>query len=132
MEADNMKAMREAIETIRKYVKETTPEKVMLGVIEVWCDEALAEPPRQCDVGTIGEQYNRFDEFCASHYQEYSVGHCGECPFAEPICKFAWAQTPYNESEETNKAKEDAEKKNAAQGDLFSQKGQEDAVHCQG
>jgi hypothetical protein len=35
---------------VRKYVKETTPDKVMLGVIEVWCDEALSAPPRACDV----------------------------------------------------------------------------------
>ena len=45
-------AMREALETVRKYVKETTPDRVMLGVIEFWCDEALAKPPRNCDAGT--------------------------------------------------------------------------------
>jgi hypothetical protein len=49
-ERGNCAKLREALETVRKYVKETTPDKVMLGVIEVWCDEALAAPARNCDL----------------------------------------------------------------------------------
>ncbi len=59
--------------------------------------DALAKPPRNCDVGTAGEQYNRFDEFCMRHYKEGNVMKCGQCPFSEPTCKFAWAQMPYTE-----------------------------------
>ncbi len=103
MEANNAQAMREALETVRKYVKETTPDKVMLGVIEVWCDEALAKPPRNCDVGTAEEQAERYGRYC----DKFTRGrmHCETCPCCGKIpfgkCEFAWAHMPYeaNESE---------------------------------
>jgi len=92
----NVAAMREALGKIRAELWNNTviAGKKKFALYEI-ADHALAAPPRQCDMGTIGEQYNRFDEFCASHYQEYTVGHCSKCPFSEPTCKFAWAQMPF-------------------------------------
>ena len=54
-------------------------------------DAALAEPVRNCDVGTAKEQKQRYDSYC------FSRG-CGNCPlFDEEGCNFAWAQMPYEE-----------------------------------
>ncbi len=106
MPAGNAAAMREALETVRKYVKKTTPDKVMLGVIEVWCDEALAKPPRNCDVGTSDEQAERFENFCLKHIgcaEETGGRHCVGCPLEKSSrnitqkCELYWAQMPYEE-----------------------------------
>lgn len=53
---------------------------------------ALAEPPRNCDVGTSEEQSERYDEFCDIH-------DCrSDCPlFKADSCELAWAQMPYEE-----------------------------------
>lgn len=100
MEGNQMK-MREALETVRKYVKETTPDKVMLGVIEVWCDEALAAPPRQCDVGTAEEQYERFRAACKAFRQHDDPDYCSSaCPIdGNGDCHEKWAQMPYTAKE---------------------------------
>lgn len=58
--------------------------------------QALAEPIRNCDVGTIDEQTNRFAEFCLSQ-------RCNDCPLkvADMIgeCGIRWAQIPYEKEE---------------------------------
>lgn len=46
--------------------------------------EALSEPPRQCDVGTAEEQMKRFDEFTSKYW-----------PLG--MSALQWAQTPYEE-----------------------------------
>ena len=52
---------------------------------------ALAEPIRNCDVGTAEEQYKRFLKFCHG-------ANCSKCPVHDAVnCKFAWAQMPYEE-----------------------------------
>lgn len=57
--------------------------------------KALAEPARNCDVGTPKEQALRFDQFCNSF-----PSSCEGCPCAglADECKFAWAQMPYTEN----------------------------------
>lgn len=59
---------------------------------------ALAAPPRNCDVGTAGEQTARFAEFCKSHIHS-DLPKCAGCPL-EGIpdgigCAQAWAQMSY-------------------------------------
>lgn len=52
--------------------------------------EALAEPARNCEVGTVEDQLVRFDRFCGAKV------HCRECVLRNSCsCKFAWAQLPY-------------------------------------
>jgi hypothetical protein len=87
---------------------------------------ALAAPPRNCDVGTVQEQTERFKAFCQSNMQFYKdmFGHddegrldgwdCREdCPVGRMIdsgtavadhCQLAWAQMPY-EAESKAEAK---------------------------
>ena len=72
---------------------------------------ALAEPPRNCDVGTAEEQTERFKQLC----RKYRRGpgprtNCKGCPIQHESlhvgCTFAWAQMPYAESEAGKGGKE--------------------------
>lgn len=65
---------------------------------------ALAEPPRNCDVGTVEDQYNRFVYSCTSGKipcRKSELCSCTNC-YAE------WAQLSYegNESEVDNENNE--------------------------
>jgi len=63
---------------------------------------ALATPPRNCDVGTAGEQTRRFAGYCARH-RHTDLPKCAGCPLENlpsgTGCEEAWAQMPYTESE---------------------------------
>ena len=63
-------------------------------------DAALAEPPRNCDVGRAEEQYKRFMNMCNSK----DVRQCAECSMrgftlgcSRDRCFANWAQMPYEE-----------------------------------
>jgi hypothetical protein len=53
---------------------------------------ALAEPLKNCEVGTVEEQKQRFDTFC-------SRVNCDKCPLMEEglwsNCAIRWEQMPY-------------------------------------
>ena len=63
---------------------------------------ALAEPPRNCDAGTLTEQQQRFHDFCEK-MQHTDKACCGGCPIVylrmkgviDNSCELAWAQMPY-------------------------------------
>ena len=48
-------------------------------------ESALAEPPRECDVGYVEDQIQRYSEFCRNHKKLK----------APPIHSLEWAQRPY-------------------------------------
>ena len=56
--------------------------------------QAVAEPLRNCDVGTAEEQTKRFHEFCNT----YKNG-CTNCSLLEKKghCQFNWGRLPYKE-----------------------------------
>ena len=59
---------------------------------------ALAEPARNCDVGTEEEQAQRFNDFCRIGEKSY----CSDCPLWDSgtighYCELRWAQMPYEE-----------------------------------
>lgn len=62
---------------------------------------ALAEPMRNCDVGTVEEQSQRFDAFCDAHKYvgDDGANWCSRtCPcYNEINCGVNWAQMPYEE-----------------------------------
>lgn len=67
---------------------------VLCLVKETYIPEALAEPLRNCEVGTEREQSQRFDKYCYDN-KTYEYG-CGKCPlFLKVCCELAWAQLPY-------------------------------------
>lgn len=54
---------------------------------------ALAAPPRNCDVGTVEEQVERFREFCDD--EKGSREHCRNCRLCNAVdCELAWSQMP--------------------------------------
>ena len=74
-----------------KYLsKEITTDVSLIGRIENILKEALSIPLRNCDVGTVREQDQRFNHFCGSH-----IG-CVKCPLSEGVysCALTWAQLP--------------------------------------
>lgn len=62
------------------------------------CFDALAMPPRNCDVGTPREQERRMDEWCHSGKRYYRCLDDG-CPNynLKTNCVFDWLQMPYEE-----------------------------------
>lgn len=74
-----------------------------ISAVQVMLDEcraALAEPVRNCEVGTAKEQSERFNTYCFNHRTRERC--CEDCPIKDaPCCELAWAQLPY-ESEATN------------------------------
>lgn len=104
MEANNMAAMREALEAVKgafdsgiivavgNYPSAELSEKAVRVVEKV--EKALAEPPRNCDVGTAEEQTRRLRANC----EKYKPS-CKGCKFLTDIqrenCWLKWAQMPY-------------------------------------
>lgn len=134
MEANNMKAMREAlIDVVKRLEARVGCDHHTFNPTATTCDgitsvgkcaniatcaaifkarTALAEPPRNCDVGTPQEQVHRFDEYCRAHRispkEEDFRTPCDECPIlkerlrqgtgcAQTGCIFVWEQMPYEE-----------------------------------
>ena len=66
--------------------------------------QALAEPPRNCDVGTAEAQTARYNKFC--YKNKTTERSCGDCPaysayaILKKDCRLAWAQMPYEEGGE--------------------------------
>ena len=59
--------------------------------------DALAAPPRNCDMGTEKEQSERFRNFCKIE-SSASGGRCTGCRaicYGRDKCEFSWAQMPY-------------------------------------
>lgn len=118
----NVAAMRSALEKIKKLNRydlgcirsrkrrEEFDAKIL--EIENVIRAALAEPARNCDVGTAKEQAERFKAFCLPR-----VIRCSEnsrCPAKHPCneigiqyCQLKWAQLPYEAEgkEESNGSK---------------------------
>lgn len=64
---------------------------------------ALAEPLKNCEVGTPEEQSVRMAKFCSEQYEKSDgIMLCSGCRFhgiRGLDCQFAWAQMPYDEGE---------------------------------
>ena len=105
----NAAKMREALRQVSRVAVEMT-RKTVTGesedrkTVDEWalrlCDivsAALAEPPRNCDVGTDEEQSRRYEELCDRHTCGSRCSLSG-CPMYEYDCSpFAWGQMPYEE-----------------------------------
>jgi hypothetical protein len=103
-------AMREALELLNQlfdscvlgtHSEMTADEMDKVDELYFKTKAALAAPPRNCDVGTVEEQKERFERFCDEHWG--SNGRRGDCCENCPIyayrsrCSLAWAQMPYAE-----------------------------------
>ena len=99
----NAAKIREALEDAEKVLDDSSHS--MCGIPPHMNDllarirAALSAPPRNCDVGTVAEQDERFDKYCYDHRSHEIC--CGKCPiFGEPCCELAWSQMPYEEGAE--------------------------------
>ena len=72
-----------------------TKSRIVLGIV-ARAHAALAAPPRNYDVGTEEEQFERWQAFCDEHDMD-----CTGCPYKSPhttaYCFAKWAQMPYEE-----------------------------------
>lgn len=73
--------MREALKAVRMFLDGYTVNNLELRRM---VDAALAEPARNCDVGTVDEQTERFVDFARLYFQS-------------EVVRFTlnWAQMPY-------------------------------------
>lgn len=107
MEANNMKAMREALESILNLAYEvkdanadggcrtSIPTEFVIDTVK----RALSVPPRNCDTGTAEAQSDRYEAFCDAYHK--TTGTCDDCPIYKeeckmtgniPHCQLVWAQ----------------------------------------
>ena len=116
MQLNNMKVMRDALVQVELFLSrverhghptlnpgdrcdacEGTEE-----LRELVCT-ALSKQPRNCDVGTVDEQDERFEAFCKRYLREDAP--CSEdcpCRFWGMLggeCSIKWAQMPYEEGD---------------------------------
>ena len=88
----NAAAMREALVAIRDALCEHPYDHDDDALANI-ANAALSAPPRQCDVGTPGEQSERMEKaVCSKHHG------CVRCPLRKAKysdCSLGWAQTPY-------------------------------------
>ena len=90
------------LEEIRDAFKNGTGGPRMWEVNDVITEAkaALAEPLRNCDVGTAEEQTERFKDLCRKYRRGPGPrANCKGCPIQHESphvgCTFAWAQMPY-------------------------------------
>ena len=96
MEASNMMALREVVERIVKSLSgkmAAAPAAMTSHEVAILnqCRAALAALPRNCDVGTVQEQYDRHDKYCCNSPHEKT------CTSVCIFCYAKWAQMPYEE-----------------------------------
>jgi hypothetical protein len=88
---------REALEFI-KHASDDYEEyaHTIAGALDVIYEKAcaaLAEPPRNCDIGTAEEQYDRFIYNCTSRKIPCRLSETLSCT----KCYALWMQMPYEE-----------------------------------
>lgn len=86
----SMEKLRRAVGKIRKETVKAKEEgripEDFAAIVEELVNEVLETPLRNCDVGTVSGQHNRFISYCSDRT-------CDTCPFEEAACcEFAWGQ----------------------------------------
>lgn len=93
MEASNVKTMREALVMVKRLFDCRLMWQPDIRKAHEAVNSALSEPPRNCDVGTVKEQSERFAKFC---YPQ----KCNKCKLhTDEFCVLRWSQMPYEASE---------------------------------
>ena len=59
--------------------------------------DALAEPVKNCEVGTVAEQAERFEEYCESEVCKRNRCKSRAKALCIERCALEWAQMPYEE-----------------------------------
>lgn len=96
----NIYALRQALVKAHTLLKVCDwPEGVnMQGMADLMkeIESAIDAPARNCDVGTVDDQKDRFLEFC--DVEKGPREHCRNCRLCNASdCELAWVQLPYEE-----------------------------------
>lgn len=89
METNNK--LREALMHIQNLADALDLDEPNVIAILDTCRDALAEPVRNCEVGTVEEQFKRHSKWCATT-KDFSCA-----PMMCRKCFANWAQMPYEE-----------------------------------
>lgn len=103
----NSKIRRACVACVKR-IDDTLPQTdsaiVLTGLanhIKETLQNALSTPLRNCEVGSVKEQFARFRKFCKKGSMDSlaATAYCAyECPCGNSYdCKLAWAQMPYSE-----------------------------------
>lgn len=83
-----------------KRLAETDGDEMDIGefsIVMEKCDAAMSEPPRNCDVGTPNERFERFRKFCQD--KEACTKCFGNKTLGlEVECFATWEDMPYDEN----------------------------------
>ena len=95
MSSKQREALSEILELIDKWRTDGVMEHWQYSQLFDVADNALAEPLKNCEVGTAEEQSVRFHDYCLTHSKRSVV--CLDCPLCgkSEMCEFAWADLPY-------------------------------------
>lgn len=106
LEFGNMHNMRNALKEMVDWAKAALGHHSdvyitdALEQIEGFGEDALDTQPRNCDVGTVDEQIDRHEKYCASCLDYGNNPHsCGQLSCSE--CALRWAQMEYKEETAT-------------------------------
>ena len=101
MEASNVRAMYDALVKVKRLFDGQIMFQPSIREAHKAVNAALAAPPRNCDVGTVEEQLDRYGLFCQNKCpiceNRHSCHICGERYRMK--CMVAWAQLPYDEGD---------------------------------
>lgn len=101
MQTNNI--LREALEALVDVVEawqDHLPSAIREGEVSAALDKAnaaLAEPVRNCEVGTVAEQAKRFEEYCESEVCKRKRCKSRAKALCIERCALEWAQMPYEE-----------------------------------
>lgn len=77
----------------KKKAEEAKKWRDIFSELNEQCKAALAEPARECDVGSVEEQIQRYSQFCVSRKRRR----------VHPVHSLEWAQRPYDKESEVQK-----------------------------
>lgn len=104
MSSKTREALSEILDLIDKWRTDGVMEHWQYSQLFDVADTALAEPLRNCDVGTAEEQADRFFNFCDGYHHATGYKGCGTCPLwtsgtVGHNCELRWAQMPYEKGD---------------------------------
>ena len=92
----NAAAMREALSEISNLADALDIDNPNVVAILDQCRDALAEPERNCDVGTAEEQGARHSKWCRKYGIDGDMEvACAHQDMSCTLCALRWAQMPY-------------------------------------
>ena len=94
----NITELIEKLKAMPEKMEGYNSEEELVVFNTIGAANALERSLRNCDVGTVEEQAERFHAFCASNKKCGDVYSCERCQFnSVEDCELAWAQMPYEE-----------------------------------